>query len=360
MVSEKAGSVMSAFASNMFSVLDENPLASCGQNGYLDARLRHKALEIPNLLQYSRAPATLTCYRAAYIKWRRWTDNFEEVKPLPAEARYVVLYLNDLAKKGISYQVIVQAVSAIKWAHSLSGLESPTDAVFIREALNSLKRKLAKKTVRKEPVASIHIQQLIDTVLLDDVTDLRNTTLMVLAFFALLRSDELRHIRKEDLSFTDTHLNLSIPRSKCDQLRHGDSVLVARLGGKHCPIALLEVYLQLLESSGICLAGEDYIFRRVITSSAGKRLGDKHIPLTYSNLRDIIKRKLTKLGLNATKFGTHSLRSGGATAAANHAISDRLLQRQGRWAGPFSACRYLADDEANRLSVSRSIGGLLI
>jgi hypothetical protein len=180
-----------------FLFLDENPLAASWQDGCRDARLRIKAAELPQLFQHSRAPATLTCYGAAYTKWCRWTNKFEEVEALPAKPLYVVLYLNDLAKTGISFQVIVHAISAIKWAHSLAGLESPTDAVLVKEALNSLKRKLAKKTERKEPLASKHIQQIIDNVLMTDVTDLRNSTLMVLAFFALLRSDEIRHVKKE-------------------------------------------------------------------------------------------------------------------------------------------------------------------
>ena len=40
---------------------------------------------------------------------------------------------------------------------------------------------------------------------------------------------------------------------------------------------------------------------------------------------------LDKLVLIKKNFGLHSLRSGGATAAANNGISDRLFKRHGRW-----------------------------
>jgi hypothetical protein len=80
------------------------------------------------------------------------------------------------------------------------------------------------------------------------------------------------------------------------------------------------------------------------------------MPLTYSNVRDITKRKLGQIGLNTQVYSTHSLRSGGASAASNHDMSDRLLQRHGRWAGSSSASRYLDDNLTNRLSVSQCIG----
>lgn len=37
------------------------------------------------------------------------------------------------------------------------------------------------------------------------------------------------------------------------------------------------------------------------------------------------------LGYDSKCFGTHFLRAGGATAAANNGVSDRLFKRHGRW-----------------------------
>jgi hypothetical protein len=38
------------------------------------------------------------------------------------------------------------------------------------------------------------------------------------------------------------------------------------------------------------------------------------------------------IGLEKSKFGLHSLRSGGATAAAAAGINDRVFKKHGRWA----------------------------
>lgn len=49
----------------------------------------------------------------------------------------------------------------------------------------------------------------------------------------------------------------------------------------------------------------------------------------------------------------HSLRSGGATAAANAGVNDRCWKRHGRWKGDNSKDRYVADSLDSRLSVSK-------
>ena len=41
--------------------------------------------------------------------------------------------------------------------------------------------------------------------------------------------------------------------------------------------------------------------------------------------------KIAKLGFDPALFGMHSLRAGGATAAVNCGVQDRLLKRHGRW-----------------------------
>ena len=51
--------------------------------------------------------------------------------------------------------------------------------------------------------------------------------------------------------------------------------------------------------------------------------------MSYSQAKELIKKELGKEGLDPTMFGIHSLRSGGATAAAVLGVPDRLFQRHG-------------------------------
>lgn len=53
--------------------------------------------------------------------------------------------------------------------------------------------------------------------------------------------------------------------------------------------------------------------------------------ISYTRTREIVLAALAFLGHETGKFGLYSLRSGGATEAANAGIKDRLLKRHGRW-----------------------------
>jgi hypothetical protein len=55
-------------------------------------------------------------------------------------------------------------------------------------------------------------------------------------------------------------------------------------------------------------------------------------------------------------FGLHSLRSGGATVAANASVSDRCWKRHGRWKCDKSKDGYVADSLDRRLAVTKQLG----
>ena len=63
-------------------------------------------------------------------------------------------------------------------------------------------------------------------------------------------------------------------------------------------------------------------------------------------------QKFTSLGFEAKQFGLHSLRSGGATAAAQAGIADRLFKRHGRWRSEAAKDRYVLDSMSALLSIS--------
>ena len=62
------------------------------------------------------------------------------------------------------------------------------------------------------------------------------------------------------------------------------------------------------------------------------------------------------MGFPAKSFGLHSLRAGGATAAANAKVPDRLFKRHGRWRSENAKDGYVKDNMEARLEVSRKLG----
>ena len=73
-------------------------------------------------------------------------------------------------------------------------------------------------------------------------------------------------------------------------------------------------------------------------------------------MREIVLEKLSELGLDRNLFGLHSLRSGGASAAAGAGVPDRLFKRHGRWRSENAKDGYIKDSLESRLSVSQRIG----
>ena len=65
---------------------------------------------------------------------------------------------------------------------------------------------------------------------------------------------------------------------------------------------------------------------------------------------------LSCIGLDKSKFGLHSLRSGGASVAANKGIADRLFKRHGRWRSDNAKDGYVKDDVEQLLQVSKNLG----
>ena len=53
--------------------------------------------------------------------------------------------------------------------------------------------------------------------------------------------------------------------------------------------------------------------------------------VTVGNLRRVIKQLMEQLGLDPRRFGAHSLRIGGATAALAAGLSPAAIRAAGRW-----------------------------
>ena len=79
----------------------------------------------------------------------------------------------------------------------------------------------------------------------------------------------------------------------------------------------------------------------------------------YNALRDLLLRQLEEIGLPRSSFGTHSLRAGGATMAANIAVElgipDRLWHEHGGWRSVQAAQGYVVTSRELKLKTTRSM-----
>lgn len=113
--------------------------------------------------------------------------------------------------------------------------------------------------------------------------------------------------------------------------------------------------LRYLLLSDIDEKSEDFIFRQVTFCKKNKsyKLRDNKQPLSYTRVRELLLSTLDSLGLDSKKYGVHSLRSGGATAAG---VSDRLFKKHGRLKSENTKDGYVHENLQVKLSVTKQLG----
>ncbi|CAB4040809.1 Integrase recombinase xerD-like, partial [Paramuricea clavata] len=77
------------------------------------------------------------------------------------------------------------------------------------------------------------------------------------------------------------------------------------------------------------------LFRAVYFCTSKKKYVLCSIGLSYSRAREIALAAFSSLGYPVKNIGLHSLRSGGATTAANAGIRHCLFKRHGRWKSEY-------------------------
>ena len=129
-------------------------------------------------------------------------------------------------------------------------------------------------------------------------------------------TDELARLVRSDVKIENYMVKLFIQSSKTDQYRDGAWVVVAPRKAT-CPVAMMNRYL---DRAG--LSCDSPLFCQLSKTECGYKPRSKG--LNYSRLRELVLEAFKDIVPDISALGTHSLRSGAATAAANAGVPDRL------------------------------------
>jgi len=99
-----------------------------------------------------------------------------------------------------------------------------------------------------------------------------------------------------------------------------------------------------------------YIFRNLTKSKDHFIFCKDNKPLSYTRMRELFIEAFSSFLSNIRSFGQHSLRSGGATAACNFGISDKMSRRQGWWKSEIAKDGCIKDSFSDRILVSLNLG----
>ncbi|XP_033744161.1 uncharacterized protein LOC117330050 [Pecten maximus] len=311
---------------------------------------------LPQLLAESKASSTTKGYYQGFVRWKDWAlkKGLSEVECFPARAIHVALYLACLVQHNATSSPVIQAYYSLKWAHSIIGRDSPTDSLLVRNILEGAKRRLSTPRNRKDPITPELLESMYSANYSDkDLFSQRTICGCLIAYAGFLRVSELLSIRMCDIEFSESHMTISIRQSKTDIYRDGDHVVKARTYTKLCPVSNLERYIDIAE---LILGSDRYVFRSITKTSNGFILRDENKPLSYTRMRELFIQVFSPFVSDISKYGLHSLRSGGATSAANLTVADRIFKRHGRWKSENAKDCYVKDSLEERLLVSRNLG----
>ena len=176
--------------------------------------------------------------------------------------------------------------------------------------------------------------------------------MILLCYSAFLRFSELSQLKCHDITVKDDYLVVKIKKSKTDQYRAGDEIVVSKDQSLACPYTMLMKYVGL---ANVNIFSDMYLFRPLYRSKNKCGLIKVNKPISYTTARECIVKRL-KLVAPELNLDLHSLRPGGATMAANSDVNERCWKRHGRWKSDSSKDGYVADSTANRLEVSKHLG----
>ena len=118
---------------------------------------------------------------------------------------------------------------------------------------------------------------------------------------------------------------------------------ISQLSSSACPVVLLKRYLAM---SKMPPDSKDFIFKPISKGKGSYKLVAPDKPISYSTTRGTFRRDLQSLGVEPSKFGLHSLRSGGATVEANNGVKPKVQAKD----------TYVDNNLEQRLEVTRFLG----
>ncbi|XP_028514421.1 uncharacterized protein LOC114574911 [Exaiptasia diaphana] len=269
---------------------------------------------------------------------------------LPANGAHVALYLSELMSQGSSPAPVLSATYGISWAHRKALEPDPCQHPWVPQVCEAAKRLLGRPPVKKENLKVGHVQAIVDQFgyFGTSLADLQTVVIILVGFAGFLRWSDLSGIQVEGMQFHDTHMDIMLGKRKNDQYRKGSMIPIARTGSVYCPVSMMERFIARTNTS------TGPLFQEIKIQVGNQKLS--HNKLRYSSARSQVLRMFKAIGLEEKKFGLHSLRAGGASAASEAGIPERLISAHGGWKSESSRNGYIRDNKQTRVSVSKALG----
>ena len=281
-----------------------------------------------NLVQDGLRYNTKKAYTSAQKFYARFCHQFS-LPLLPASQDQLLRFIAYAKQQGLSPATIHVYILGMVSLHHLNGFAPP--------ATNSYRVKLAIRAINSQPSTSASRQPITYDLLHAMVQYLQKLNLcfpwismVTLGFFGALRGAEYTATQASgtisaplihQVSFHRASgawaMNYTIPVTKTTS--SPVAVAIGCSGTSVCAVCSMLSYLNHRQLNST-LHPSSYLF----THGNGR-------PITKCQLNQVIKRVVSMLGLSASNFTTHSLRSGAASTASAAGFNEHEIQQLGHW-----------------------------
>ena len=295
----------------------------------------------------SRKPSTITKYCLCLRKFLQYCSKVSIEVKLPISSLIAAQYLNHVKRQ--SKSAVKDALTSLKWLHifipGLNSSNNPLNDDLLSRLVDSVNRNEVKEKSRKKPLTSEMINATINNLPKNPtLTELRDALIPALAFALLLRHDELSHLNFNHFTQLPEGLKIFIPSSKTDTYREGKYVFLSNEN-----VSVYNLLFKYVSKSDHDFKSNCFFFAPISITKGSFRLENKK--LSYDVFSKIIKQTVAKQGLNPEQYGTHSARSGGATALYPLTNQYEILL-SGRWADPRSLGSYIEVSPSSRFEIN--------
>jgi integrase len=253
--------------------------------------------------------------------------------------------------------------AAVSYEHKLRFMPSPTENPSIKLLMKAVRRKFTKPRNPVQPLDLSHLLQLNlhleNLEKSDNLIVWRTVWRMNMLYYTMCRFSEINCLKINDVQIhqePSLHISIQICKSKTDQNGQGDiKYLYPVTNNKYlCPVRLTQKYLDRLSLHlGAGHRYQGYLQPRVhrdVKRNMQIPIPDKLI--CYSTSLEESKALLGKLGILG-RFGEHSGRRGGASAAAQNGASIQEVQVLGNWKSSSCAQKYVEQTASQKEKISR-------
>lgn len=318
-----------------------DPFAALGDDEPLDedeARYAHAA----------RADNTLRGYRSDWEDWTAWCATHGH-RPMPASPTAVARYLTYLAAQGAKVGTMSRRRSALRFAHQLANLPSPTATARVEVVWEGIRRTHGAPPDQSAPLEPPALFDVLDACPTEKVwrtrgrppepslAGARDRALLMVGFVGAFRRVELSAIDVEHIAPHPRGRVIAAPRSKENQTGLEPELVVLPYSASpaRCPVRLLDAWLELADITN------GAVFRGITKSN---KVRDQR--LHPESVNDIVQAAVARAGIDSDPYSAHSLRAGFVTHSHRRGASDRAIAHQTRHRSLESVGQYVRIDEA--------------